>query len=65
MYSVQEDIYEAFCQDRSKMEQELVHVPCGHTACWACWRACLTDEINNGNVTDLVCPMCKVMRTEL
>eukprot|EP00656_Telonema_subtile_P027855 TRINITY_DN3003_c0_g4_i1.p1 TRINITY_DN3003_c0_g4~~TRINITY_DN3003_c0_g4_i1.p1 ORF type:complete len:989 (+),score=259.50 TRINITY_DN3003_c0_g4_i1:185-3151(+) len=52
-----EAAYEEFEKDPSK---ELIHIPCGHTGCRACWRDCLSNSIADGNVEDLRCPNCMV-----
>lgn len=50
-----EDEYNKFLENPGA---ELIHIPCGHTGCRACWAECLTNAIVNGNVTELRCPNC-------
>ena len=56
--SVKSPICSICCQntDHNPLGSTLVGINCGHKFCRSCWDLYLTMKINEGNVTDIVCP---------
>lgn len=46
-------------EDQTNNDKKLVGINCGHKFCRSCWDRYLTMKINEGNVTDIVCPELK------
>ena len=48
--------FDAATNESSEINENLVKIACGHLFCRFCWEKYLTMKIDEGNVSDIVCP---------